>query len=71
MAISKDKTRFLVTFKKKDLEQVDTLVKAFQNNNIPCTRSSLLLKTFKEYLKAIVLAGQIKAPENKEEKKDA
>ena len=71
MATGKDKTRFLVTFKKKDLEQLDTLVKAFQNNDIQCSRSLLLTKAFHEYLKAIIIAGQVNEAENKEEKKDA
>ena len=70
MGVGKDSTRFLVTFKKDDLEQLDTLVKAFQNNDIQCNRSLLLRKAFHEYLKAIIVAGQIKKAE-KEEKKDA
>ena len=70
MATSKNKTRFLVSFKNEDLEQLDALVKAFQNNDIQCSRSLVLTKAFHEYLKAIVLAGQMSEAE-KEEKKDA
>ena len=70
MAVGKQKTRFLVTFKKEDLEQLDALVKAFQNNDIQCSRSLLLSKAFHEYLKAILVAGQVNEAD-KEEKKDA
>ena len=71
--VAKGSTRFLVTFKKVDLEQLDALVEAFKQAGIPCSRSTCLRKAFMEYLKMIVYAGQInKATEDKgEEKKDA
>ena len=59
MPVGKKSTRFLVTFKNEDLEQLDALVEAFKKNDILCSRSLLLLKAFKEYLKAIVIAGQM------------
>ena len=70
MSVGKKSTRFLVTFKNEDLEQLDALVEAFKKNDILCSRSLLLLKAFKEYLKAIIIAGQMKKAD-KEEKKDA
>lgn len=71
MSVGKKSTRFLVTFKYEDLGQLDALVEAFRKNDIPCSRSMLLLKAFKEYLKAIIIAGQMKEADDKEEKKDA
>lgn len=70
MAVGKKSVRFLVTFKKEDLEQLDALVGAFKENGIPATRSTCLAKAFSEYLKAIIIAGQMNRAD-KEEKKDA
>ena len=70
MPVGKNSTRFQVTFKNKDLEQLDALVEAFKKNGIPCSRSTLLRKAFMEYLKAIIYAGQLKEAEQ-EDKKDA
>lgn len=60
MPVGKNSTRFQVTFKNEDLEQLDALVEAFKHNGIPCTRSTCLRKSFMEYLKAIVIAGKLK-----------
>ena len=67
MSVGKNSTRFLVTFTKEELEQLDALVEAFKKNGIPSSRSACLRKAIMEYIKMIVYAGQI----NKGEDKDA
>lgn len=69
MAINKKKNVTIqVTFPKKDAKQLQTLVDAFNKEGIPCTKSRVLLQSFREYLRAILLSSKInKAQEKVEE----
>lgn len=69
MAINKKKNVSVqVTFPKEDAKNLENLVKAFNENGIRCTKSDVLLKSFQEYLRAILLSSKInKAQEKVEE----
>lgn len=69
MAINKKKNVSVqVTFPKEDAENLKNLVQAYNENGIRCTKSDVLLKSFQEYLRAILLSSKInKAQEKVEE----
>ena len=69
MAINKKKNVSVqVTFPKEDAENLENLVQAYNENGIRCTKSDVLLQSFREYLKAILLSFKInKAQEKVEE----
>lgn len=69
MAINKKKNVAVqVTFPKEDAKNLKNLVKAYNENGIRCTKSDVLLKSFREYLRAILLSSKInKAQEKVEE----
>lgn len=69
MAINKKKNVSVqVTFPKDDAKNLENLVKAYNENGIRCTKSDVLLKSFQEYLRAILLSSKInKAQEKVEE----
>lgn len=74
MAINKEKNVTIqVTFPKEDAEQLEAVKEAFNNENIKVSKSDILVKSFREYLRMIVAIGLIneKQEANKEEKKDA
>ena len=78
MAINKTKNvNIQITFPKKDAEQLETLKKAFHNNGIKVSKSDILVRAFREYLKMLVWAGahaqeqKDKVEEPQGEKKDA
>lgn len=69
MAINKKKNVSVqVTFPKDDAKNLENLVQAFNENGVKCTKSDVLLKSFREYLRAILLSSKInKAQEKVEE----
>lgn len=78
MAINKKKNVMIqVTFPKKDAEQLDVLQKAFVNNGIKLTKSDILLRAFRDYLRILVMANSRPKKQSKEveepqgDKKDA
>ena len=61
MAINKKKNVTIqVTFPKEDAHNLQTLVNAFNKEGIQCSKSKVLLKSFREYLGAIILSSKIK-----------
>ena len=78
MAINKEKNVSIqITISKEDCEQLDNLVVAYQKNNIPATRSSVIAHAVKEHIKMLVacsmskLKAQEKQTKAKEEKNNA
>lgn len=77
MAINKKKNVMIqVTFPKKDAEQLDVMQKAFVNNGVRISKSDILLRAFRDYLRLMVMtAGNKKQSKKVEEplgdKKDA
>ena len=69
MAINKEKNVAVqVTFPKDDASNLEELVKAFNKEGVKCTKSDVLLHSFREYLRAILLSSKIdKAQEKVEE----
>ena len=68
MAINKKKNVSVqVTFPKEDAKNLDNLVKAYNENGIRCTKSDVLLKSFQEYLRAIIISSKINKHEDKVE----
>ena len=69
MAINKERNVSVqVTFPKEDATNLDNLCKAFNKEGVRCTKSDILLKSFREYLRAILLSSKInKAQEKVEE----
>lgn len=58
MAINKKKNVMIqVTFPKEDAEQLETLKKAFNNEGIKVSKSDILVKALREYIKMIVYCG--------------
>ena len=69
MAINKNKNVMIqVTFPKKDAEQLDVLQKAFANNGVDVTKSQILLRAFRDYLRILVMAGAQPKQEKHEKK---
>lgn len=75
MAINKEKNVTLaVTFPKEDAEQLETLKNAFHANGLKVSKSDILVRAFRDYLRILIMsqAQPIKEPEEaKEDKKDA
>lgn len=77
MAINKEKNVAIqVTFPKEDAENLNNLVTAFNEEGIKTSKSEVLLQSFREYLRAIILSSKInkaqeKVEEPQGEKKDA
>ena len=78
MAINKKKNVMIqVTFPKKDAEQLDVMQKAFENNGVKITKSDILLRAFRDYLRIMVMCAQNKEKQSKQveepqgDKKDA
>lgn len=79
MAINKEKNVSIqITLSKEDADQLDNLVVAYQKNNIPATRSSVIAHAVNEHIKMLVACSmtKLKAQEKqsnkaKEDKKDA
>ena len=69
MAINKKKNVMIqVTFPKRDAEQLDVMQKAFENNGIKVTKSDILLRAFRDYLRILVLTSTQPKQEKHEEK---
>ena len=67
MAINKKKNVMIqVTFPKKDAEQLDVMQKAFKNNEIKVTKSDILLRAFRDYVRIMVMCAS--KPKEHEEK---
>lgn len=77
MAINKDKNVMIqVTFLKEDAKNLEALKNAFNKNGVKVSKSDILTKAFREYLKMIIAMGAIqqkktKVEEPQKEKKDA
>ena len=78
MAINKDKNVTIqVTFPKEDAEQLETLKKAFNNNGIKVSKSDILVRALRDYIRILVLTSaqpkeqEDKVEEPQEEKENA
>lgn len=78
MAIDKKNKKLIqITMPKADVEQLDTLVSAFNKEGIPMTRSRVLVKALQEYIKILVAVASTetkstdKVEEPQGDKKDA
>lgn len=65
-----------VTFPKEDAEQLETLKKSFNNNGIKVSKSDILVRAFRDYLRILVMTSakpieQDKVEEPQGENKDA
>lgn len=68
MAINKEKNVSVqVTFPKEDATNLENLVQAYNENGIRCSKSDILLQSFREYLRAILLSSKINKAEEKVE----
>ena len=74
MPINKDKNVSIqITFPKDDAHQLGVLQYAFEKNGIKVTKSDILLRAFRDYVRILVLSNakpQKTKKENKESKKD-
>ena len=78
MAINKEKNVTIqVTFPKQDAEQLETLKKAFNNNGIKVSKSDILVRALRDYIRILVLTSaqpkeqKDKVEEPQEEKENA
>ena len=75
MAIGKNNRLLQITLPKQDLEQLNTIVEAFNAEGIKCTKSDIMVTAFRGYVKLLVANGlsdkQLKVAEPQGEKKDA
>ena len=74
MAISKKNKAVQVTFPLEDFEHLQCVVDSFNENGVKCTKSDILLASFRGYVKLLVANGLSKQElekRAKEEKKDA
>lgn len=68
MAINKKKNVTIqVTFPKEDAKNLNSLVQAFNAEGIPCSKSRVLLQSFREYLRAIILSSKINKKQKEKE----
>ena len=71
MPINKDKNLSLqITFPKEDAHQLGVLQYAFEKNGIKVTKSDILLRAFRDYVRILVLSNskpQRTKKENREE----
>lgn len=74
MPINKEKNVSLqITFPKEDAQQLGVLQYAFEKNGIKVSKSDILLRAFRDYVRILVLSNskpQRTKKENKESKKD-
>ena len=69
--INKNKNVMLqITMPKEDYEQLCTLKKAFENNGIKVSKSDILVRSFRDYLRILVMANNTNI-KTKEEKGNA
>lgn len=68
MAINKEKNSLIqITFPKEDAEQLETLKKAFNENGIKVSKSDILLRAFRDYLRILIMStAQPKEQEDEE-----
>ena len=74
MAINKEKNvTIAVTFPKKDAEQLETLKNAFNKNGIRVSKSDILVRALRDYIRILVMSQAKSKPmkKAKEDKKDA
>lgn len=74
MAINKDKNvTIAVTFPKQDAEQLETLKNAFNKNGIKVSKSDILVRALRDYIRILVMSQARPKPmkKAKEDKKDA
>ena len=75
MAISKNNRLLQITLPKKDLEQLNIVVEAFNEKGVKVTKSDIMLTALRGYVRLLVANGlsskQLKAEEPLGEKKDA
>ena len=76
MAINKEKNVTLqITFPKEDAEQLETLKQAFNENGIKVSKSDILVRAFKDYLRILILTSaqpiEKEQEKAKEDKKNA
>ena len=61
MSINKEKNVSIqITLSKEDANQLDNLVVAYQKNNIPATRSSVIAHAVNEHIKMLVACSMAK-----------
>ena len=71
MAINKDRNVCIqITFPKKDAEQLEVLKNAFNDEGIKVSKSDILIKAFREYLKMIVAVGSTEQTNEAKEEKE-
>ena len=59
MAINKKENVLIqITLPKEDVQQLDNLIVAYKKNKIKTTRSEILLISFRDYLRRLVMIGQ-------------
>lgn len=77
MAISKDKKMLQCPIPKEDYEQLETIVEAFRENGVPCTKGHIVTTALRGYVKLLVVNGMTleelkqKGEEHLKEKEDA
>lgn len=72
MAINKEKNvTIAVTFPKKDAEQLEVLKNAFNKNGIKVSKSDILLRALRDYIRILVMSQAKPMKKAKEDKKDA
>lgn len=74
MAINKKKNCTLqVTITKKEMEQLNTIVEAFHEEHVKCSKSDIISAALDLYVKALVANGLAskKVEEPQKEKRDA
>lgn len=78
MAISKANKMLQCPIPKEDYEQLETIVQAFRDNGIPCTKGHIVTTALRGYVKLLVANGkaledvkQPKVEEPHKEKDDA
>lgn len=78
MALAKDKKMLQCAIPKEDYEQLETIVKAFREKQVPCNKGHIVTTALRGYVKLLVANGmaleeskQEKVEEPLGEKKDA
>lgn len=71
MAINKEKNVALqITIPKEDAEQLEVLKKAFNENGIKVSKSDIMLRALRDYIRILVMTQARPAKETKEEAKE-
>ena len=76
MAISKEKKMLQCAIPKEDYEHLETVVQAFRESGVPCTKGHIVTTALRGYVKLLVMNGQAIKDKHEEEeplgeKKDA